>query len=110
MHIKKVFVELKRRKKVENLVVFVEIKRKNQHCLQFSIRYQENKLIFTVLTPKSIYFRHLYEISDRWIYHTTILTFPSTAFGHSDRKKRSLIGRHNFVMTPFIRLSSNFYP
>jgi hypothetical protein len=40
MHIEKVFVELKRRKKVENLGVFVEIKRKKLDCLQFSIRYQ----------------------------------------------------------------------
>jgi hypothetical protein len=23
--------------------------------------------------------------------------YPSTAFGHSDRKKRALTGRHNFV-------------
>jgi hypothetical protein len=44
MHTKKVFVELKRRKKVENLAVFVELKRKKQDCLQFSIRYKEIKL------------------------------------------------------------------
>jgi hypothetical protein len=30
-------------------------------------------------------------------------TLPSTDFGHSDRKKLSLTGRHNFV-TLFIRL------
>jgi hypothetical protein len=44
MHTKKNFVELKRRKQVENLAVFVELKRKKQDCLQFSIRYQETKL------------------------------------------------------------------
>jgi hypothetical protein len=44
MHIQKVFVELKRRKQVENLAVFVEPKRKKQDCLQFPIRYQETKL------------------------------------------------------------------
>jgi hypothetical protein len=44
MHIKKVFVGLKRRKQVENLAVLVEIKRKKQDCLQIFIRYQESKL------------------------------------------------------------------
>jgi hypothetical protein len=44
MHIKKVFVALKRRKQVGNLAVFVELKRKQQDCYQFSIRYQETKL------------------------------------------------------------------
>jgi hypothetical protein len=45
MHIKKNFVELKKRKQVENLAFFVELKRKNQDYLQFSIlRYQETKL------------------------------------------------------------------
>jgi translation initiation factor IF-3 len=43
-HIKKVFVELKRREQVVNLAVFVELNRKKQECLQFSIRYQETKL------------------------------------------------------------------
>jgi hypothetical protein len=41
MHIKKVFVELKRRKPVENYAVFVELTSKKQDCLQFSIRYQD---------------------------------------------------------------------
>jgi hypothetical protein len=44
MHIKRVFVELKRKKQVENLTVFVELQRNKQDCLQFSIRYQETKL------------------------------------------------------------------
>jgi hypothetical protein len=44
MFIQKVFVELKRRKRVENLAVFVELKSKKQDCLQLSIRYQETKL------------------------------------------------------------------
>jgi hypothetical protein len=44
MPIKKVFVELKRRNQVENLAVFVELKRKRQDCLQFSISYQGTKL------------------------------------------------------------------
>jgi hypothetical protein len=44
MYIKKVFVELKKRKQVENLAVLVELKRKKQDCLQFSIRYQATKL------------------------------------------------------------------
>jgi hypothetical protein len=44
MQIKKVFVELKRRKQVENLAVFVELKRKKSDCLQYSIRYLETKL------------------------------------------------------------------
>jgi hypothetical protein len=44
IQIKKVFVELKRRKQVENLAVFVELKKKKQDCLQFSTRYQETKL------------------------------------------------------------------
>jgi hypothetical protein len=44
MHIKKfIVVELKRRKQVENLVVFVELKRKKQDYLQISIRYQLTK-------------------------------------------------------------------
>jgi hypothetical protein len=54
MHIKKVFVGLKRRKQVENLAVFVELTRKKQDCLQFSIRHQETKLF-------GGYFSHLYE-------------------------------------------------
>jgi hypothetical protein len=44
MHFKKVFVELKRRKQVENLAVFAELKRKQHDWIQFSIRYQETKL------------------------------------------------------------------
>jgi hypothetical protein len=44
MHIKKVFFGLKRRKQVENLAVFAELKRKKPDCFQFSIRYQESKL------------------------------------------------------------------
>jgi hypothetical protein len=48
MHIKKVFVE------VENLAVFVELKRKKQDSVQFSLRYQETKLFCG-------YFSHLYE-------------------------------------------------
>jgi hypothetical protein len=31
----------------------------------------------TFLTPKSIYFLHLYKIPDRWIYHTAILILGS---------------------------------
>jgi hypothetical protein len=54
MLIKKVFVELKRRKQIENLAVFVELKRKKQYCHQFSIRYQETKLF-------DGFFSHLYE-------------------------------------------------
>jgi hypothetical protein len=55
MHIKKVFVELKRRKQGENSAVFVELKtKKKQDCLQLSIRYQENKLF-------GGYFSHLYD-------------------------------------------------
>jgi hypothetical protein len=45
MHIKKFLVGLKRKKQVENLAVFVELERKKQDCLQFSIRYQESKLL-----------------------------------------------------------------
>jgi hypothetical protein len=56
MHIEKVFIELKRRKQVENLAVFVELKRKKQDCLQFSIRYQETKLF-------GGYFSHLFLLS-----------------------------------------------
>jgi hypothetical protein len=41
MHIKKVLVKLKRRKQVEYLAVFVELKSKKQDCFQFSIRIQE---------------------------------------------------------------------
>jgi hypothetical protein len=44
MHINFFFVELKRRKQVENLIVFVELKRKKHGCLQLSIRYQKTKL------------------------------------------------------------------
>jgi hypothetical protein len=44
MHIKEVFVELKRRKPVENIAVFVQLKRKKQDCLQLPIRYPEIKL------------------------------------------------------------------
>jgi hypothetical protein len=44
MHFKNLFVELKRRKHVENLAVFVELKRKKQDCLQFSIHCPENRL------------------------------------------------------------------
>jgi hypothetical protein len=44
MHIKKNFVELKGRKQAENLAVFVELKRRKQYWLQFSIRYQDTKL------------------------------------------------------------------
>jgi hypothetical protein len=44
IHIKKVLVELKRRKQVENLTVFVELKRKKQNFRQFSIRYRDIKL------------------------------------------------------------------
>jgi hypothetical protein len=29
--------------------------------------------------------------------HIEFNQYPSTAFGHSDRKKRALTGRHNFV-------------
>jgi hypothetical protein len=54
MHIKKVFVELKIRKQVENLAVFVELNRKKHDCLQFSIRYQETKIFGN-------YISHLYE-------------------------------------------------
>jgi hypothetical protein len=46
--------QLKRRKQVENLAVFVALKRKKQNHLQFSIRYQEKKLF-------GGYFSHLYE-------------------------------------------------
>jgi hypothetical protein len=44
MHIKKDFFELKRRRQVENLAVFVEIKRKKQDCLHFFILFQDTKL------------------------------------------------------------------
>jgi hypothetical protein len=37
----------------------------------------------------------------------SIGTLESTAFGHSERKKRSLTGRHNFVRL-FIGLLSAF--
>jgi hypothetical protein len=43
MYFKKVFVELKRRKQVENLAVFAELKSKKQDCLKFSICYQDTK-------------------------------------------------------------------
>jgi hypothetical protein len=48
MHIQKVFVELKGRKQVENLAVFVELKRKKQDCLQVFYRYRM-KLHFLVI-------------------------------------------------------------
>jgi hypothetical protein len=46
MHIKKSFVELKRRKQLENLAVFVELKRKKQDCLLFSISKKLNFLVW----------------------------------------------------------------
>jgi hypothetical protein len=45
-----------------------------------------------------------------------LLSYPSTAFGHSNRKKRYLTSRHNFVtgilwrFLIFDRLLYNFYP
>jgi hypothetical protein len=56
MHIQKVFIALKRRKQVENLAVFVKLKRKKQDCLQFSIRHQQTKLF-------GGYFSHPNELS-----------------------------------------------
>jgi hypothetical protein len=57
MYIKKVFVELNRRKQVENLVVFVELKRQKQDCLKFSIFYQDNKIFGGYFThPNDFYF------------------------------------------------------
>jgi hypothetical protein len=43
MQIKKVFVELNRRKQVENLAVFFKFKGKKHDYLEFHIRYQETK-------------------------------------------------------------------
>jgi hypothetical protein len=54
MHIKKVLVELKRRKQVENIAVFVELKRKKKDCLQFSIRYQKTKFFDAYSKDKKI--------------------------------------------------------
>jgi hypothetical protein len=34
---------------------------------------------------------------------------PSTAFGHSDRKKRFLTGRHNFVTIQALTSSSELF-
>jgi hypothetical protein len=38
-------------------------------------------------------------VTDFWkaFFKYYSLMHPSTAFGHSDRKKRALTGRHNFV-------------
>jgi hypothetical protein len=44
MHIKKVFVELKRRKQVEYLTVLIKLKKTKQDFHQLSIRYQKTKL------------------------------------------------------------------
>jgi hypothetical protein len=66
MHIKKVFVELKRRKQAENLAVFVELERKKTRLPSNSIRYQESKLF-------GGYFSHRYKffilfLSDNFFY------------------------------------------
>jgi hypothetical protein len=64
MHIKKVLVELKRRKQVENIAVFVELKRKNmsrirkktfylQFCMETPKGHQES--IFNTSKVKNIY-------------------------------------------------------
>jgi hypothetical protein len=76
MYIKKVFVELKRRKQVENRTAFVEQKMKKQDCLQFSYAIKtlilfviQNKKKFiwmTKITSKKfsvlITYRHLYTL------------------------------------------------
>jgi hypothetical protein len=64
MHIKKVFVELKRRKQVENLAVFVELKRKKQNCLQFSIHYQETKLFGGYFSHLNEFFYLVYQLKN----------------------------------------------
>jgi hypothetical protein len=55
MHIQKDFIELKRRKQVENLAVFVKVNRNKQDCLQFSIRYPETKLLVVIQDKKNSY-------------------------------------------------------
>jgi hypothetical protein len=54
MHFKKVFIKLKSRKQVENFAVFVELKRKIQDCLQFSLRYQETKLFSSYCSQQKV--------------------------------------------------------
>jgi hypothetical protein len=67
MHIQKVFIQLKSRKQVENLVVLSNLKEKKQDCLQFSIRFQETKLF-------GGYFSHLYEF---FLSHQKVQFFDS---------------------------------
>jgi hypothetical protein len=52
MYIKKVFVELKRRKQIENLAVFVESKRKNK--ITFNFLYAIKTQIFLVVIRDKI--------------------------------------------------------
>jgi hypothetical protein len=53
MHIKKVFVELKRRK-VENLAVFLELKRKNKIAFNFLYAIKTNDFFFLEYPPKNL--------------------------------------------------------
>jgi hypothetical protein len=60
------------------------------------------KLELSLLQPKTF---HKNQDGGNWhlIFELKLKTFdrsgsnPSTAFGHSDRKKRAVTGRHNFV-------------